>query len=115
MKLGQYIVIGGLAYFAFFMLRKPKQDSSVNYDSNGDGIYSGLNEIDRGDGIIEYRSDDGKLSTVNTGFNRMQDGSREFLNEEPKIDIRGTRAYVKLNDGREGWMDRDNSDRIIYM
>ena len=35
--------------------------------------------------------------------------------EEPKIDIRGTRAYVKLNDGREGWMDRDNSDRIIYM
>lgn len=78
MKLGQYIVIGGLAYFAFFMLRKPKQDSSVNYDSNGDGIYSGLNEIDRGDGIIEYRSDDGKLSTVNTGFNRKQDGTREF-------------------------------------
>ena len=44
-----------------------------------------------------------------------KDGSREFLKEEPRIDIRGTRAYVRLNDGREGWMDRDNSDRIIYM
>ena len=44
-----------------------------------------------------------------------RDGSVEYLNEEPKIDIRGTRAYVNLKDGREGWMDRDNSDRIIYM
>jgi len=44
-----------------------------------------------------------------------RDGSVEYLNEQPKIDIRGTRAYVNLKDGREGWMDRDNSDRIIYM
>ena len=44
-----------------------------------------------------------------------KDGSIEYLNEQPKIDIRGTRAYVNLKDGREGWMDRDNSDRIIYM
>jgi hypothetical protein len=44
-----------------------------------------------------------------------KDGSVEYLNEEPRIDIRGTRAYVNLKDGREGWMDRDNSDRIIYM
>ena len=44
-----------------------------------------------------------------------KDGSVEYLNEEPRIDIRGTRAYVNLKDGREGWLDRDNSDRIIYM
>ena len=61
----------------------------------------------------------GNVNDLKSNPNTFQivnkDGSREFLNEEPKIDIRGTRAYVKLNDGREGWMDRDNSDRIIYM
>ena len=61
----------------------------------------------------------GNVNDLKSNPNSFQivnkDGSREFLNEEPKIDIRGTRAYVRLNDGREGWMDRDNSDRIIYM
>ena len=61
----------------------------------------------------------GTLDDLKNNPNAFQivnkDGSREFLKEEPRIDIRGTRAYIRLNDGREGWMDRDNSDRIIYM
>ena len=61
----------------------------------------------------------GTLNDLKNNPNAFQivnkDGSREFLKEEPRIDIRGTRAYIRLNDGREGWMDRDNSDRIIYM
>ena len=78
MKLGQYIVIGGLAYFAFFMLRGRKKEEMI-LDSGGDPMFSdNIIEIDRGDGIIEYRSKDGKLSTVNTRFNRKQDGTREF-------------------------------------
>lgn len=67
MKLGQYIVIGGLAYFAFFMLRGRKTEEE-NLISGGVPTYSDdFVEIDRGNGIIEYRSDDGKLSSVNVG------------------------------------------------
>jgi hypothetical protein len=61
----------------------------------------------------------GNVNDLKTNPNNFKivnkDGSVEYLNEEPRIDIRGTRAYVNLKDGREGWMDRDNSDRIIYM
>ena len=62
---------------------------------------------------------EGNVDDLKTNPNNFKiinkDGSVEYLNEEPRIDIRGTRAYVNLKDGREGWMDRDNSDRIIYM
>ena len=78
MKLGQYIAIGGFAYFAFFMLRGRKREDE-NLDSEGVPNYSdNIIEIDRGNGIIEYRSKDGRVSSVNTRFNRKQDGTREF-------------------------------------
>jgi len=70
MKLGQYIVIGGIAYFAFFMLRGRKKEK-VSLDSGGVPIYSeNIVEIDRGDGVIEYRSKDGRLSSTNLGSRR---------------------------------------------
>lgn len=107
MKLGQYIVIGGIAYFAYFMLRKPRQGVPVDYDSNGEPIYPDLNQIDRGGGIIEYRSDDGKLSTVNVGtYNPNPQASQRPAidrptNPLPTVDL-GMNSYTSINGQSNG-------------
>lgn len=101
MKLGQYIVIGGLAYFAFFMLRKPKGEP-VAYSPNGEPVYADLNQIDRGDGIIEYRSDDGRLSSVNVGtYNPNPQASQRPaidrpVSPAPSVDL-GMNSYTSIN------------------
>lgn len=103
MKLGQYIVIGGIAYFAYFMLRKPRQGEPVAYAPNGEPVYANLNQIDRGDGIIEYRSDDGTLSTVNVGtYNPNPQASQRPAidrptNPLPTVDL-GMNSYTSINE-----------------
>ncbi len=102
MKLGQYIVIGGIAYFAFFMLRKPKQGEPVAYAPNGEPVYTDLNQIDRGDGIIEYRSDDGKLSSVNVGtYNPNEQASQRSAIDRPVSPAPtvgfGMNSYTSIN------------------
>jgi len=107
MKLGQYIVVGGIVYFAFFMLRKPRQGVPVTYDSNGEPIYSDLIEIDRGNGIVEYRSEDGKLSTVNVGtYNPNPQASQRPAidrptNPLPSVDL-GLNSYTSINGDSNG-------------
>ncbi len=78
MKLGNYIVIGGLTYLAFYMLIGRKKEEVI-LEEGGVPIYSdSIEEINRGGGIIEYRSKDGRLSSTNVGFGRYQDGTREM-------------------------------------
>jgi len=78
MKLGNYIVIGGLTYLAFYLLMSRKK-AEENLVSGGVPIYSdSIEEIQHGSGIIEYRSKDGRLSSTNVGFSRYQDGTREM-------------------------------------
>lgn len=102
MKLGQYIVIGGIAYFAYFMLRRPRQSQPVT-DANGDSTYSdNIIVIDRGNGVIEYRSEDGTLSSVNVGtYNPNEQASqRPALNVStsptPNVDY-GLNSYASIN------------------
>jgi len=108
MKLGQYIVIGGIAYFAYFMLRRPTQGVTVEYDSNGEPIYSdNIIEIDRGDGIIEYRSEDGTLSSVNVGtYNPNPQASQRPAidrptNPVPTVDL-GMNSYTSISGQSNG-------------
>lgn len=95
MKLGQYIVIGGIAYFAFFMLRKPK-----TVIEGGDS--EEYLEVVRGEGIIEYRSDDGKLSSVNVGtYNPNEQASQRPaidrpVSPAPSVDL-GMNSYTSIN------------------
>ena len=78
MKLGNYIVIGGIAYLAFYLLMGRKKEEVI-LEEGGVPIYSdSIEEIHHGGGIVEYRSEDGRLSSTNTYSNYKQDGTREF-------------------------------------
>lgn len=77
MKLGNYIVIGGLAYLAYYLVAGRKKEEVI-LEEGGVPIYSdSIEEIHHSDGVIEYRSKDGRLSATNVGFNYLQDGTRE--------------------------------------